>query len=132
MEVYTFSEGSAYAGTGTVSSLMTYVRQVSISPAYTYQKYKPPHATTYTNYAIASAVTLSVGQARAQLAVVKMFVAATGGGFHFHTFQNNPGITQSAGIFLYSGNLQSLTIAEQTESEVLLSFAAVFPTWTAY
>jgi len=132
-EVLTYAEGTAQAWTGAASpTTMLYVRGVTVSPSYIWYKGKPPHATTYTNYPIGSAASLTVSQARAHRDVVKMFQGATGGGFHFHAFQSAATISESAGIYLYSGNLISMSITEQEGQEVMLSFAAEFPTWTAY
>lgn len=133
-EVLTFNEGSAYGWTGaaTASSLLQYVRNVNVDTTITYQKYKPPHATVFTNYPIASAARLAVGQARVQRAMITNYQAATGGGFHFHTFHIAPNINNSAGCWLYSGNIQTMSIVEQTDSEVVINFAAEFPTWSAY
>lgn len=133
-EVLVFSEGSAYMWTGaaTASSLLTFVRANTIALTTNYAHFKPPHATRYTDYPIASGVTLTLTQARSQLAAMKNFAAATGGGNHFHIFESVGNITQSAGIFLYSGNINSVNIVGQSESEVTLALNAVFPSWSAY
>src|SRR5512147_1132000 len=111
-EVYSWPEGACYLWTGgaSTSALIAYARNVTVTKQITYARFKSPHATTYTNYPIASAVTLSIGQLYADSTLQKMFNSATGGGYHVHVKNLNASTNDSAGVFLYSGNLTTQDI----------------------
>jgi len=133
-EALIWNEGSAlfWTGNSTTSALAAFAQNITQGRQITYTSYKPPHATTFTNYPIASGATLSIGQLHAQAQLISFFEAATGGGLHAHIKNNVPNITQSGGVFLYSGTLLSCELVGSEGQAFRYSFAAHFPSWTAY
>lgn len=133
-EVYSWYEGSAYIWTGSssTSALVAYARNIQVTRKIVYQHYKPPHATVYTNYPVASAATLSIGQLYADATLQKMVNSATGGGYHVH-LKNLIGATnQSGGTFLYSGNIDTIDIGGNDNQISTLSINGNFPSWGDY
>ena len=133
-EVYVFEEGSAYFWTGSssTSALVAYVQNVKARLTITYTSYKPPHATTYTTYAIGSGAQLTIGELYNNATLGKIFNSATGGGIHVHLKHSVGGITQSGGIFLYSGYLPSYDISESPGAADIENLQGNFPTWSIY
>jgi len=133
-EALIWNEGSAlfWTGNSTTSALAAFAQNMTQTRQITYTSYKPPHAVAFTNYAIASAATLSIGQLHAQAQLISFFEAATGGGLHAHIKNSAPGISQSGGVFLYSGTLISCELVGSDGQAFKYSFAARFPSWTAY
>lgn len=133
-EVYSWAEGSVYVWTGgaSTSALIAYARNVTVTKQITYQHYKPPHSTTFVNYPIASGVTLTIGQMYTDSTLQLMFNSATGGGYHVHVKNVVGGITQSGGIFLYSGNLNTNDIGTTEGAISTLAVNGIFPSWSDY
>lgn len=98
----------------------------------TYQKYKPPHAAQYTNYPIASAAQLTIGQLYTDPTMQKVFDSATGGGLHVHLKNLIGSTNQSGGVFLYSGNFDVLDMGQGDGQIGTVTMNATFPTWGDY
>ena len=133
-EVYSWAEGSAYFWTGgsSTSALVAYARNITLTRKVTYQKYKPPHATVYTNYPIGSAAQLTIGQLYTDPTMQKVFNSASGGGLHVH-LKNLIGATnQSGGVFLYSGNFDVLDISMADNQIGTVTMNSTFPSWGDY
>lgn len=133
-EVFHWSEGSAYIWTGnsTTSALLSYCRNITNTRTRTYQHYRPPHASTYTDYALTSAATLSMSQGYSQLNAIKLFELAVGGDIHMHLKHVVNSVGNSGGVFLYSGNFQNVGLSEQDESLLITNLSMTFQTWSAY
>ena len=133
-EVYSWAEGSAYIWTGgaTNSALAAYARNIVVNRQMRYTSYKAPHATTYTQYPIGSAVTLTIGQLYADATMQKMFDSATGGGYHVHLKHLVGGVNQSGGTFLYSGVLSTLDNGGSEGQIYTQTINGTFPTWADY
>lgn len=133
-EALIWNEGSAlfWTGNSTTSALAAFAQNVAQSRQITFTSYKPPHAAVYTNYPHASAATLSIGQLHAQVQLISFFEAATGGGLHAHIKNLAPNISQSGGVFLYSGTLISCDLVGSEGQAFKYNFLARFPTWSAY
>ncbi len=132
-EVYTFNEGSAFffTGAGGQSALATFAQNIGVNVNVTYTAYKPPHATTFTTYPYASGATLSIGFLSNNPTLGKMFASATGG-IHCHIKHVINGLTQTGGIFLYSGYLPSYTMGETPGSPDTEGLQGVFPSYLIY
>lgn len=132
-EVYTFNEASAFFFTGAAgqSALAAYVQNTTVAISITYTAYKPPHATRFTQYPYASGATVNFGQFYSNPTLGLMFDSATGG-IHCHIKHIINGLTQTGGIFLFSGYLPTYSLGEQRDNPIVESFGGVFPTWTRY
>lgn len=133
-EVYTFNEGSAYfwtGGAGVTSALAAYVQNATVQISVTYTAYKPPHATRFTQYPYASGAQLTIGQLYSNPTLGLMFDSATGG-IHVHLKHVINGLTQTGGLFLYSGYLGNYTLGEQRDAAITEGLQGAFPTWTRY
>lgn len=133
-EVFQWAEGSAYIWTGnsTTSALLSYCRNISNTRTRAYQHYRPPHASTYTDYALSSAASLSVSQAYSQLNAIKLFEGAVGGDVHMHLKHVVTNVGNSGGVFLYSGNFQNVGLAAQEDALLITNLSMTFQTWSAY
>jgi hypothetical protein len=133
-EAYVFEEGLAYfwtGGGGATSALVAYVQNVRVQASITYTAFKPPHATTYTQYPIASGATVSIGEAYCTPTLGKMFASATAG-IHCHFMHSAANIGQTGGIFLYSGYLGAYSLTENPGGAIIEGLQGNFPTWQIY
>jgi hypothetical protein len=129
-EIFSFPEGSAYLYTAGGSAVGTYVRNADAQCASQRHSYRPPLSTTRTYVPLDKNARLTIQQAQSQVAWKKLAHDATGGSVHCHLKWVNPGTNASAGVWLYTGEIVQMGIADGDES--IVNIQATFENWSAY
>ena len=133
-EVFTFPEGSAYLWTGnsTTSALLVFVRGASVQEDVDRHRYRIPFSVNWTYTEISRGATLSISQAYSDPTAIRFFQNAAGGQVHCHLKHIIGGNNGSAGIFLYTGSLETQSLNERPAGEIEISVNGLFDNFSAY
>jgi len=132
-EVLSFLEGSAYLYTGNASAIAAYVRNASVQMVVGRVSYRAPHATTWTYIETGREARLTIAQAWHTGIWPKLAYAASGGSVKLHLKHVTPGVTNSGGIWLYTGEIQTMSVGGQEgQPEQSLGIQGTFKDWSAY
>ena len=130
-EVISWREGSIYlwTGTATASALLGYAKDMSVNQVVGYDNYQT-FDTAYHDNDTGQRADANVGALYTtdSLTLQKFFDAKTGVHVHFkHT-----GVYGSAGIFLYSGRIDSLVLAGTEKTMTQWRFQYHANRWSSY
>jgi hypothetical protein len=129
-EVYTFAEASAYAWTGSTSGILAFVQNAQITLEVGRHSYRSPGATTRTYIETGRQARVTIERMRSDTRLAVLMQNSTGGSLHVHLKAAHLGL--SAGFFLWSGELQSLSHNEREGGAWTENVMGVFQAWSAY
>jgi hypothetical protein len=133
-EVFTWAEGSAYfwSGNSSTSARLSFARNATVATTVSRYRYRVPYASTWTYIEIDRGADLSISQGFSDKSLLNYHQNAAGGVVHCH-IKNVVGTTgTSGGIFLWTGEIKSLSVGGGDGSEMAVSLAAHFDNWSAY